>query len=245
MTGAGYRLLFAGLLALLLHAGGLFLPLSPGRDVLPTALPVQSISVSLNAGKKSSEPPVEVEPAPPAPPPAKVAVTTEPAATPHRQAAVRKPAEVKKRKAEPQAVVREKRQPPPAAQTLAQPPFAEPETVPDGRGAHKAAAAAAQPAPEHDTAHVIQQATPLYRINPPPKYPRLARRRSFQGMVLIEALIDISGRVTTLKLISSSGHSVLDRAALQAVRRWRFTPGKVAGQKREMWVKVPVRFQLN
>lgn len=244
MTGAGYRLLFAGLLALLLHTGGLFLPLSPGRDALPTALPIQSIRVSLNMKKNISEQPVEVKPVPPSPPPKKTAVKTEPAATAQPQTPTRKPAVEIKPRDKPKAAVREKQQPPPKERKMAPSPLAEQETAPAGRVVHKTAAAAAPPDPERDAAQVIQQATPLYRINPPPRYPRLARRRGFQGTVLIEALIDIAGRVTALKLISSSGHSVLDRAALKAVRRWRFTPGRVAGQRREMWVKVPVRFQL-
>jgi protein TonB len=90
-----------------------------------------------------------------------------------------------------------------------------------------------------------QEAAPLYASNPPPEYPPQARRRGLQGVVIIEALIDVSGRVADLRPFSSSGHSILDKAALNAVRSWRFTAGIVGGKRKEMWVKVPVRFELN
>ncbi|MCK5194035.1 MAG: TonB family protein [Desulfobulbaceae bacterium] len=36
----------------------------------------------------------------------------------------------------------------------------------------------------------------------------------------------------------------MDKAALKAIRRWHFTPGRQNGKIMEMWVKVPVRFKL-
>jgi len=95
-----------------------------------------------------------------------------------------------------------------------------------------------------DTAsHVIQQASPLYRINPPPKYPAWPGVVVWKGC-LLEVLVDVLGRVKELRIFNSSSHSILDRAALKAVRRWKFKSGTVAGASKEMWVKVPVRFQL-
>jgi len=61
---------------------------------------------------------------------------------------------------------------------------------------------------------------------------------------LLEVRVDIQGRVKELKISSSSGHSLLDKAALKAVRDWRFSAGTIGGKPEEMWVKVPVRFQL-
>lgn len=90
-----------------------------------------------------------------------------------------------------------------------------------------------------------QEAAPLYASNPPPEYPMQARRRGLQGVVTIEALIDANGSVSDLRLFASSGHSILDKAALSSVRGWRFQPGTVGGRRKAMWVKVPVRFELN
>ncbi|MCW5212397.1 energy transducer TonB [Desulfobulbus sp. TB] len=91
---------------------------------------------------------------------------------------------------------------------------------------------------------MVREAAPLYKTNPPPKYPRMARRRGLQGVVTIEAKVNSRGTVDELRLFSSSGHRVLDKAALRAVRAWRFSPGTVGGRTQSMWVKVPVRFTL-
>jgi len=57
-------------------------------------------------------------------------------------------------------------------------------------------------------------------------------------------LINENGKVADLWLFKSSGYSILDQAALQSVKNWSFTPGSRGSQKIEMWVRVPVRFQL-
>lgn len=90
----------------------------------------------------------------------------------------------------------------------------------------------------------LTEARPLYRQNPPPEYPRLARRRGYQGTVVLEVLVDKTGRVQDLKIDESSGHGALDRAAKRAVKGWRFAPGRRGNDPVDMWVKVPVRFEL-
>ena len=93
-------------------------------------------------------------------------------------------------------------------------------------------------------AAIVKEASPLYRVNPPPAYPLSARRRGYQGMVILEVLVGYSGRVVDLRLAQSSGHGVLDDAALEAVKTWRFIPGSRDGLPVDMWVRVPVRFEL-
>ncbi len=90
----------------------------------------------------------------------------------------------------------------------------------------------------------IREAIPLYRENPSPKYPRIARRRGYQGTVVIEALVNREGKVEDLRLFHSSGYRVLDRAAMKSVKNWLFEPGRRGDEEVEMWVKIPVRFQL-
>jgi protein TonB len=85
---------------------------------------------------------------------------------------------------------------------------------------------------------------PLYKENPPPKYPRMARRRGYEGTVLLEVLVDREGRVKDLRLLETSGHALLDRSALSSVREWLFEPGRRGEETVEMWVRVPIRFQL-
>ena len=91
---------------------------------------------------------------------------------------------------------------------------------------------------------VVQEAVPMYRKNPPPKYPRIARSRGFQGTVLLNVLVNEKGRAENLWVTESSGYRILDNAAIKAVKDWVFEPGTKANKKVSMWVKVPVRYQL-
>jgi protein TonB len=61
---------------------------------------------------------------------------------------------------------------------------------------------------------------------------------------MLEVLVSAEGRVSELRLVESSGHASLDRAALRSVKKWVFTPGTKGMKKVEMWVRVPVVFQL-
>ena len=90
----------------------------------------------------------------------------------------------------------------------------------------------------------LRLARPLYRQNTSPPYPRKARRLGHEGTVMLKVLINEKGRVDDLTVLKSSGHTVLDRAALSAVRKWLFEPGTEGGIKKKMWVKIPVRFDL-
>ena len=90
----------------------------------------------------------------------------------------------------------------------------------------------------------VIEAIPLYQVNPPPVYPVRARRRGHIGTVTLEVLVNSEGRVNGLRIFRSSGHSSLDRSALRSVKEWIFEPGKKGMKNGEMWVRVPVRFQL-
>ncbi|RJQ65196.1 MAG: energy transducer TonB [Desulfobacteraceae bacterium] len=91
---------------------------------------------------------------------------------------------------------------------------------------------------------VVLTSVPLYALNPPPPYPALARRRNYQGTVLLDVLVNSQGGANQVKVAQSSGYPVLDQSAVESVRRWRFEPARRFGQPIEMWVQVPVRFAL-
>ena len=92
---------------------------------------------------------------------------------------------------------------------------------------------------------IIKEAIPLYKENPSPKYPRLARRRGYQGTVVLNVLVSKEGKVAEVEVIESSHYSILDKAALTTVKKWRFKPGERGSQKVDMRVRVPIRFQLH
>ncbi|MBE0597865.1 MAG: energy transducer TonB [Desulfuromonadales bacterium] len=91
---------------------------------------------------------------------------------------------------------------------------------------------------------MLVEAHPRYDENPPPAYPRLAEQRGWEGEVLLRVRIAASGKVLEAAIQASSGYPILDRAALTAVRSWRFEPGRRGGLAVESQVLVPVKFQL-
>jgi TonB family protein len=87
-------------------------------------------------------------------------------------------------------------------------------------------------------------AIPRYRENTHPVYPWIARLKGYEGVVLLSAEIFSNGKVGTLKIKRSSGYALLDRSALDAVKTWKFEPGRRMGRSIPMWVDVPVKFIL-
>jgi TonB family protein len=62
--------------------------------------------------------------------------------------------------------------------------------------------------------------------SPEPTYPRAAYLRKLEGTVVLIMLVDPDGAVTEVEVIQSSGHRLLDRAALVAARGYRFEAGE-------------------
>lgn len=83
-----------------------------------------------------------------------------------------------------------------------------------------------------------------YLYNPPPDYPRRARRLGLEGEVLIRTRVLLNGESDQLTLERSSGYRLLDEAALEAVRKWRFRPARRGDEQIVSWVEIPVRFRL-
>lgn len=88
-------------------------------------------------------------------------------------------------------------------------------------------------------------AKPLYHKNPHPQYPRRARRKGYEGIVILEVLVNENGKVEDLKVFKSSGYKILDKSALSAVQKWLFEAGTRNGKSTQMWVRVPIRFRLD
>ncbi|NYZ63323.1 energy transducer TonB [Luteimonas deserti] len=77
---------------------------------------------------------------------------------------------------------------------------------------------------------------------PAPDYPRAALRRGESGEVLLRVHVGVDGRTRGVDVVRSSGSARLDRAAVAAVRRWRFEPAMRNGSAVEGEVQVPVEF---
>jgi protein TonB len=83
------------------------------------------------------------------------------------------------------------------------------------------------------------------RETPQPQAPDSARREGKEGRVLLRVLVDEDGRTKAIEVNQSSGHDMLDRAATEAIKKWRFVPARAGGKPIETWVKVPIEFQLS
>lgn len=73
--------------------------------------------------------------------------------------------------------------------------------------------------------------------NAPPAYPASARRLGEQGEVRLDVHVGVDGAVLDVRLRASSGSPALDRSAIDAVRRWRFTPASVDGRSIAEWYR--------
>ncbi len=81
--------------------------------------------------------------------------------------------------------------------------------------------------------------------NRSPVYPWVARLRGWEGVVVLQVMVEASGRVERVGVAQSSGYALLDRAALEAVERWMFTPATRYGRSVSSEVELPVRFRLS
>lgn len=83
---------------------------------------------------------------------------------------------------------------------------------------------------------------PMPISSPAPRYPPEAFRRGESGTVVLRIHVAADGSVQAIDLVESSRSRLLDRAAVEAVRRWRFRPAQRDGQAVEGSVQVPIRF---
>lgn len=104
-------------------------------------------------------------------------------------------------------------------------------------------AAAPEPPPEAIPAvEMAPGSAPVALETPAPRYPTAALRRGESGEVLLRIDVDAEGRVADVGVVHGSGSRALDRAAISAVRGWRFLPGQRDGRPVPGVVNVPITF---
>ncbi len=84
---------------------------------------------------------------------------------------------------------------------------------------------------------------PLARLKP--IYPPQARMRKIEGNVVVEFVVAADGAPRQIEVVSSRPGDVFTEAAIRAIRRWRFTPGKKGGRAVATRVRQKVNFQLD
>ena len=102
---------------------------------------------------------------------------------------------------------------------------------------------ASRSAPDTGNAAVNHKPRPVAG-NPKPHYPLLARNKGIEGRVVVNVLVSAQGTVKTISVGQSSGSRLLDKAALQTVKKWRFHPVLHNGKAVPSSETVPVVFKL-
>lgn len=87
----------------------------------------------------------------------------------------------------------------------------------------------------------IQQPVPLYG-DEPIEYPLSMWDQGLEGETILRVRVTDVGAVDSVEVSGSSGHSVLDSAAVAGVRDLRFQPGRRSGERVRMWATLPVLF---
>lgn len=83
-----------------------------------------------------------------------------------------------------------------------------------------------------------------YLNNPYPKYPKLSLRRKEVGTVWLTLTVTAEGFAKDVRVKETSGYARLDKAALEAVKRWRFRPARRSGQPVDAEYELPIHFKL-
>lgn len=129
----------------------------------------------------------------------------------------------------------------------------------NGAAQHVRAPATSRPfaAPVFSSSRVVEHATPIltavtqpvydaaYLHNPPPAYPEAARFKGLEGEVLLDVAVTTSGQAGEVAIARSSGYGVLDKAASEAIRQWRFIPARRGAELVEAKVGIPISFRLD
>jgi protein TonB len=85
-----------------------------------------------------------------------------------------------------------------------------------------------------------EEARPVTRVEP--VYPDLAAQARVQGVVILEVLVDVQGLPSSVNVLRSV--PLLESAAIEAVRQWRWNPYKLLEKPVPFWVTVTVNFRL-
>ena len=80
--------------------------------------------------------------------------------------------------------------------------------------------------------------------NPHPEYPIIARKKGWQGRLLLAVHIDKNGNVLNVHVKETSGFEVLDKVSVKTIRDWKFLPARYGDSNVEDNINIPVSFKL-
>ncbi|GAU07395.1 energy transducer TonB [Desulfoplanes formicivorans] len=83
---------------------------------------------------------------------------------------------------------------------------------------------------------------PIRRV--PPVYPFQARRKGITGKVTARFLVNMTGMVEKISIVTSEPKGVFDQAVKECIAKWRFKPGIYKGKPVATWMMIPISFKL-
>jgi len=101
-----------------------------------------------------------------------------------------------------------------------------------------------EPLPERGT-WTYREQEPVAIRTVSPEYPEMARTIGIEGKVMVLALVGKDGRVKDAYVDPKQSVPGLDESAVEAVKRWVFTPALVNNHPVAVWIAVPMRFKLH
>ena len=92
------------------------------------------------------------------------------------------------------------------------------------------------------------KSTAKYKIgtiqNPHPEYPMIARKKGWQGRLLLNVSVNKNGDVTNINVVETSGFEILDKTSVKTIKNWKFIPARIGGKNIEDNLNIPVSFKL-
>lgn len=104
------------------------------------------------------------------------------------------------------------------------------------------------PPPPPDEGEVVDffvlESPPQPKKQVDPEYPDLARKGQVEGKVLVEVIIGFDGKVESAKVLQAEPEGFFEDAALEAAKKWTFTPAEQRDKPVRVRYQIPFRFQL-
>jgi protein TonB len=101
----------------------------------------------------------------------------------------------------------------------------------------------APPQTEFDIGQVDKLPQILSRIRP--NYPVAAKQKSIEGVVVVKFMVTTDGLVEKVSVLKAKPEGYFEKAAVEAVEKWKFQPGTMEGEPVNTWMTAMVKFRLD
>ena len=100
----------------------------------------------------------------------------------------------------------------------------------------------APPQTEFDIGQVDKLPQVISRIRP--VYPPAAKQKNIEGVVVVKFMVTMEGTVENISVLKAKPQGYFEKAATEAVKKWKFQPGTVGKEPVNTWMTAMVKFRL-